>query len=242
MGLPETDIVTSRSASRAYRDSGRSLREDVTGYGLAAGVSVAAGAALASNAFAVAVVIALAALILAPRWLLLAAGVTTAAVLPGRALAGGLEASDVLLGVFALRAAVSWLLQRRRSGAALLTLGSPALWFALFVVWAWISLVAAGAGSTTLALGRISLYVAVMLIAATDRQLARPMMLYLIALGCFEVVYGVVTLDVGTRPRLVGTRDDPHELGIMALAAVAAVPLLPSRLRPIAAALLATGL
>jgi hypothetical protein len=191
--------------------------------GVAAAVAVGVGSA--RSPAATGLVLAVALLCTLPAWTLLALTVLSLQVQPfiDTSFISPFQVADVLLLVFVARGAAHLLIgPHPPSGMR----NVSSVWLLLFLGWAWASLAAVGSWDTALALGRVSLYGAAFFFAARDESLARPLLYTVVVSAAAEVAFGVVRAGAPDT-RLVGTYGDPHQLGILLLAALPVTLLLP---------------
>lgn len=128
---------------------------------------------------------------------------------------GPLTVTDALLVVFVIRRAWVVLSERR------FKVSRANVWLLLFVMWAWLCTLSAGVAVTPLE--RLTLYAALSVILAADKDPDKRLILaFFLGYAVFEVV---VSLPSQWATRLLGLHiGDPHQLSILCLAGLA--PLL----------------
>jgi hypothetical protein len=181
-------------------------------------VGLALGYAVVRWPQALSLMLGLMALFFVPRWLLLA-GAVVADWSFGRPISAvGLLISDLLLAVFLAR----WTIPRLIRGDFALTpqIRRLAAWTIGFVLWTWISLAVADSWSTAPALGRVTMYLLVLLAAADYPNRGLPQMVALYAsVEAALALSGVTGGSVGDR--LVGLGGDPEILATLMIAGIA---------------------
>jgi O-Antigen ligase len=166
-----------------------------------------------------------------PRWMVVLAAIAIAQTLPGLTVPGlrvleKLSAPDLLLGVVVVR----WFFSAMRGRDSVRILSLPVVAIALFVAWAWGSLMLADSFATATALARITLYCALFIALTDDAEGGRSLLLGIIALAGVQaalILLGITKLDSG---RVAGFYGDPQQAGLLLLAGLGLSQLLPPAL------------